>query len=499
MRVLLDTNIFIYRENYKIIPLELQKLLRILNILKVELLIHPFSIKEIEKNSDVERREIVLSKVQIYSLLGEPPDPSQDQSFLGIVGVPSTINDYIDNALLYAVHKDAVDFLVSEDKGIHIKSLKLDLQNRVLSIEDALLLFQEKVYDTKISSPPAIKDTFIYNLDVNDPFFDSIKEEYFKFEKWFKKISREGRKCWVYFEEDGSIGALLIYKIENEAISSIPPLPKKERLKICTMKVIHTGYKIGELFIKLSVQFCINNNIEEIYLTCYSEKRPYLIQLITEYGFYKTAEKNTEDVYNKQLIPDKKKISIIATSDIAKKFYPSFYDGFRVKKFIIPIRPEYHERLFIEYNRRQTTLPEHIGEFIIEGNTIKKAYLSHSKITKMRKGDIILFYRSKDRKELTSLGIIERIYSNLTDPNKIFRLVARRTVYPLIEIKQIAKKPTLVILFQHHFHLQRPVKFKDLKLANVLKGAPQTISEISHEKYLKIKEMGGIDGRYTVN
>ena len=34
---------------------------------------------------------------------------------------------------------------------------------------------------------------------------------------------------------------------------------------------------------------------------------------------------------------------------------------------------------------------------------------------------------------------------------------------------------------------------------NVLSAAPQTITEINHEKYLKIKKEGGIDERFTVN
>lgn len=140
----------------------------------------------------------------------------------------------------------------------------------------------------------------VYNLDISDPIFISLKEEYEEFDSWFKKISREGRKCWVYRRRDGAIGAILIYKIENDPIDATPPLPAKKRLKISTLIVTHIGYKIGELFIKLAVGYSIKNNLTEIYLTHFTKPDDYLVDLITEYGFYKAAVNNRgEDVFVK--------------------------------------------------------------------------------------------------------------------------------------------------------------------------------------------------------
>jgi len=351
-----------------------------------------------------------------------------------------------------------------------------------------------------VGHPPALKEEFIYNLDMSDPFFDSLKEEYEEFETWFKKISRGGRRCWVHFREDGTIGGLLVYKVENEPIDSDPSFPAKERLKISTFKVTHMGYKIGELFIKLSVEYSLKNGLAEIYLTHFTQPNDYLVDLITEYGFNKVAiNRRGEDIFVKELLPDMKVIKSLPPIEISKRFYPNFYDGRKINKFIVPIRPEYHERLFIDYTGRQTTLFEHVGEFIIEGNTIKKAYLSHSRITKILPGDLLLFYRSRDRKEMTSLGIAEAAYPNLQDKDEIMRRVGKRTVYSVDEIEEMAKKPTIVILFTWHFHLSNPLKLKDLIEMGVLTGAPQSITEISHEKYLRVKSGGGIDERFTID
>ena len=443
---MIDTNIFIERENFHVIPDDLRELFWILNTLNAQILVHPKSIDEIKRDGNEERRRVCLSKIQTYPLLESPPAPSGDEEFLRLVGLVRNERDYVDNLLIYAVYKEAVDFLLTEDKEIHDKALRLGIDHRVLSISEALDMFREALQKERIIHPPAIKEDHVYNLDLNDKFFNSLKDEYPEFESWFRRISREGRKCWVYYYDDGTIGALLIPKIENEPIDSNPPLPAKRRLKLCTFKVSYIGHKIGELFIKLSVNYCLQNNIDEMYLTHYTKEIDYLVDLISEYGFSKVATKNSEDVYLKKLIPDKDDLvndPVVKERDgnplkFSKKYYPSFYDGPVVRKFIVPILPKYHDRLFIDYPMRQTMILEHSGRFIVEGNTIKKAYLCHSRISRLYPGDILLFYRSRD-KILTSLGIVEKARVS-RDKNQILKMVGKRTVYTLKEVEEMVKK-----------------------------------------------------------
>ncbi len=503
MRILIDTNIFIYREDDHVVPENLQKLLRILHDLKTSILYHPKSIEELGKDTDENRKKVVLSKINVYAPLENPPDPSKDIDFLKIAGHPSTPNDYVDNYVAYAVYKDAVDFLVTEDRGIHKKAGRLGIKDRVLSIDEALEIFEASQSDEKVKHPPALKEDFVYNLDIKDPFFAPLKEAYGKieFEKWFKKISREGRKCWVYFKDDGTIGALLIYKVENEPIDDAEPiLPAKNRLKLCTFKADYLGHKIGELFIKLAVEYAIKKNLTEIYLTHFTKPEDHLTDLITEYGFHKVAKnRRGEEVYIKELFTDKERLKALDPREVSKAYWPSYYDGKGIKKFVIPIRPEYHDRLFIESKGRQTKLDEHVGEFIVEGNTIKKAYLCHSKIAKIHNGDILLFYRSQDRQEITSVGVAEKVYLNQRNAGKILGIVSKRTVYTMKEINDMTKQPTMVILFTWHYNFPHPLKLGTLKKLGVLKGAPQSIGQISHTNYEKIKGEGGVDERFAVS
>jgi len=343
-------------------------------------------------------------------------------------------------------------------------------------------------------------------LDLSDPIFDSLKEEYHpEFEDWFKKISKEPRKCWVHYRENGKIGALLIYKSEDDSISdTTPKFAKERRLKICTFKVTHVGQKIGELFIKLSVDFALRNNLSEIYLTHFTQEEDRLVELITEYGFHKVGVKDkigvngkVEEVFIKKLIIDSEEAKSLNPIDITREFYPSFYDGTKVKKFIVPIYPEYHIKLFTDFPKRQQTLTE-FTEFVVEGNTIKKAYISHSRIKQISPGDLVIFYRSKDMKKITSIGVVDDIYLDIGNTEDIIKIILKRTVYSRQELEEM-RKPVMIILFRHHFHLNNPLDLGDLIDIGVLSGPPQSITEISHEKYIKIRDKGRINERYTVH
>ena len=171
MRILIDTNIFIYRENDQVLPANLEKLLKILNVINAKILIHPKSVEELRRDLNENRKKVALSKINTYPQLETPPDPDADNNFLNFVGYPSNANNYVDNAILYSVYKDAADFLITEDKGIQKKSDRLGIKDRVLYIDEALKIFGKNIFDEKVAHPPALKEELVYNLKTNDPFF----------------------------------------------------------------------------------------------------------------------------------------------------------------------------------------------------------------------------------------------------------------------------------------------------------------------------------------
>jgi len=503
MRILIDTNIIIYREDPEVLAENLQFLMRTLNDEKKDIVVHPLSIDEIRKDPDENRRNINLSKVQTYSLLKNPPSFKKDLNFNSILKSPKNAHDYVDHTLLYAVYKNAVSFLITEDKIIHKKAFKLRIDDRILSIDEALDVFKTIKLP---STPPSIYKDTAHNLDIKDKIFDSLKEDYPEFEEWFKKIQLQGRDCLVYKNRDDSLGALLIYKDENERIPlKTKFLPAKERMKIATLIVSSKGNKIGEFFIQWATNYAIKKNFDEIYLTHFTKPDDYLVYLIEEYGFIHIGQNNNinqngdyEDVFVKYLSPTRELIQNIendTSNQLSKVFYPKFYDGKNVKKFIVSIWPEYHEKLFIG-TERQSKLYEHDHGFIVEGNAIKKAYLSHSNTKKISPGDLLLFYRTTDLKAITCIGVVEKVIPNLENADEVTKEVGKRTVYSPEEIKAFAdnESPTLVLLFIFSTWIPHNVNIRELNIP-----APQNIAEISHESYLKVKKAGGIDESFTIN
>ncbi len=509
MRVLLDTNIFIHREDPKEVPENLQELLRLLSSPASQLIIHPASVTDIERDSDEERKKVILSKIKTYTSLKSPPEYVDDDRFIQVIGTPKNENDITDYYLLYAVYKNAVDFLLTEDQEVIKNSQKLGIGNRVFSIEDGLDYFSGQLSEKELYAPVAVTNTPVYNLDLNDPIFDKLKTKYVRFEDWWTNISREGRDAWIYRKPDGTLGSLLILKVErDEAIHSTPPLPQKDRIKICTLKVAETGYRIGEAYIKMAVDCAIKHNIDEIYLTHFTEENDHLVALIEDYGFKKVAIKdNGEDIYRKQILcpPDCEKTLI------QHLYYPSFQEGEEVGKFIVPIQPHYHERLFPEcpyplMEYEQMKLSQYIEDFPsegstlnVQGNTIRKAYISNAPSRKIKKGDILLFYRSNDFSGITTLGVVESIFYGLTEKDSVLRNVGNRTVYTPQEVEEMVKSPTTVILFTFNFHFPKAVMLGTLREEGIIKTQTQSITEVSHRNYERIKRLGELDERFAIN
>ena len=502
MRILLDTNILILRENNHTIPENLAQMMQLINGLEnSSICVHNLSIKEIQKDKNVERQKINLSKINSYAPLTDYPDYTNDSEFIAQIPEPKTENDIIDNQLLYCAYKNVIDILITEDAGILNKAEQLNIE-QVLNINGAIAYFKTLYTNTDINLLPIFKKVKGYDIDLNDPIFESLKADYHEFDNWWKK--KVWRRELFIFERECKINAILIPKIEqNEIIDCTPELKREKILKICTFKVSDDsrGLKLGERLLKMAFDFAIINNVFEIYLTHYKQDSDYLIPLLQNFGFSKYGEnKDGEEIYLKKIIPDNS-VNINDKEDVAKinkTFYPAFYDGSIIKKHIIPITPTFHDRLFPDtyIDERQLSLFEPNSRS--EGNSIKKAYICNSSSHKINVGDIVLFYRSQDIQAITTIGTVESIYYDLRDAEQIAKLIAKRTVFSIEEIKEKCNSNVTVILFNQNFNLKHNYKYTDLSNKGIVNGYIQGITEISDEKYKEIiKE--NIDERFIIH
>ena len=139
------------------------------------------------------------------------------------------------------------------------------------------------------------------------------------------------------------------------------------------------------------------------------------MRLISKDGFWKASEKkNGEVIYLKRVTPRPRDDP--DPREVHTRFYPSFYDGEAVDKFLVPVHPVYHSRLSTSYDKRQPKLREFQGQFYSEGNAIKKAYLSRANTHQVEPEDILLFCRTEDSKAITSIGVCEQVEYGVRHP-----------------------------------------------------------------------------------
>lgn len=480
LRFILDTNVIIpLQDSFQILEENLANFVRLANLGGHQLLYHPATITDFNRDKNKERKNRNLQRLAQYSQLENPaPCPWNTTT--------TSENDACDNEILYALECDAIHALVTEDKKIHSKALARGLHSRVYNIQTAED-WLKRLHEPQLITLPNIEDVPLHNIipTLDSPFFDSLRESYQGFNDWFRSKARENRRAWIYREEDDKLLALCIYTIQNnEIINEQNYKLNGDALKLCTFKVAEQarGRKIGELLLKASFKFATNNNCKNIFIHANSIKHDYLINLLQDFGFF------PQGTYQKDLVlvkchpstpPNKNDLPAL---EYAKQYFPHFRQDSNIQKFIVPIRPEYHSVLFPDFLAQQGQLFHNQSNV---GNAIKLAYLCHSQTKSIREGDILLFYRTEDEKSITSIAIVDK-FSVLKDASAIASMVSRRTVYSQTEIEEMANSDTRVILFRLIRHLKIPLKSSLLESNCGIKGPIQSIRKINDDQFKKI-------------
>lgn len=501
MRILVDTNILIHLEDNKVIDETFSKFYNLAVSNNCPIFYHPSAVSEdILRDKNDERRNIILSKLEKYQKLTNPSIP--DELFLSQFK-NNRINDICDNVQLYQVYRNFVDIFVTQDNGIHIKARKLGLNDKILSVEEALKCLKD-IFTIVIPTHPVLKEHSIRELEseFNQSFFDSLKEDYdpILFDKWLSKCVIEDRKCYSVRVQNNLI-ALLIYKVENVTEHRISRL-YEDVLKICTLKVSNSafGLKLGELFINKMFEYCINQHINYLYLTVY-EKQEHLRKLLTKLGFKEESFTNKQGLKELRLLKclDKSEITIKENNIL---IHPYYFDNEGINKYVVPIRPEFYGSLFKDGKLRCPTLFDNEIDSLneIQGNTIIKAYVSNSRITSLKGGDLLLFYSSKTAKVIEPVGILESA-QRIDDFEELWKIVRRKTVFSRDKLYQwfCEKKSLHVITFRLITYLKKKIQYRNIQQLDSFKNKLQSITKLKECDYQKLKKDGYFDERYIIN
>jgi GNAT superfamily N-acetyltransferase len=460
----------------------LTNFVRLCNAHGHQLLYHPASVEDIQRDANVERRNRTLTRLPQYTLLQDGgPCPWNTPA-------PS-VNDACDNRILWALEQNAAHALVTEDQGLHRKARDRGLSDRVYFIQSAQDWLQ-RLHEPAEVILPNIEDVELHTLtpQLDSPFFETIRNDYAGFNRWFQRIAREGRRAWVYREPgQDSVQAICIFTVQtDETITDNGQVLDGLALKLCTFKVGEAvrGRKIGELFLRAAFQFATNHHCEHIFLHANQEQQVHLTSLIEDFGFRTVGTYMSDAVFVKNH-PVQPPAVQMAPFEYVRRYYPHYLDDFEVQKYIVPIRPKFHNILFPDWMAPGQALPANHPQRHV-GNAIKLAYLSNSLSRRPRSGDLVLFYRSHDQKAITTLGIVER-YECMNEPDEIARVVSRRTVYTDSEITSMTGDHTKVMLFRIIKHFENPVPFAQLStFPRIVNGNIQSITHITDESFSRI-------------
>lgn len=386
MKVLLDTNIIIYRETANVTKNDIGILFRWMDKLKYTKCVHPITVEEISKYKNAQTVDSMIIKLDSYHILKTIAPMSEAINQISNQ-FDKNDNDKNGTKLLNELAADRVDMLITEDRKLALKAAKLNLSDKVFTIDSFLEKVTYENPDLLSYKVLSVKKEYIGNINIDDNFFDSLKQDYPGFVKWFnRKADEMAYICKI----DENIAAFLYLKVEDEHedYSSIyPPFSPKKRLKIGTFKVTLNGYKLGERFIKIIIDNALNFGVDEIYVTIFDKRMEQirLINLLNDYGFTKHGTKNnTELVFTRDF-------QTAFDSSNPKHTFPYIDSSKQV--FLNPIYPEYHTNLFPDSILR-TESPDDFIENEPYRNAISKAFISRSMQRNLNKGDIIVFYRT---------------------------------------------------------------------------------------------------------
>ncbi len=497
---LIDTNILIGLEDNHAVDPVYAEFSRLAAKHKVDIFVHEAARDDITRDKDAARRRISLSKIEKFQTLGKIKNLTETEieTEFGSIKKP---NDLVDSTLLHALKIGAADFLVSEDKGLHGRAQdhSTDLGRRVLFLADATQLLVQ-TYEPKQVPIRHVAEVQAHTIDVDDEFFDSLRDGYPDFNEWWRNKCIAGRRpCWVVYDDD-ILAGLVVRKDEvasdTDAVTKAPKI-----LKICTFKVRpeKTGVKLGELLLKQIFWFAQSNGYDLAYLTAYKEQTA-LVSLLEYYGFAGAGTMpDGELIYERDFSADKLILPDgMDVFEIGRRNYPRFFVSETVRGFGIPIKEDYHDTLYPDlWAPRQPDLFANASTATVPlrpGNTIRKVYLCRAQSQLGSPGSVLFFYKGASNEppsqSITAIGLLEEVtLANST--RELMLKTGGRSVYSesaLAAWEATPERRVKVINYLLVAYIEPPISLDELKNMGVVKGAspPQSIYEIRGEILAKM-------------
>lgn len=338
-------------------------------------------------------------------------------------------------------------------------------------------------------------------VDLGDPFFATLKEDYSEFEQWFAK--KANSRAYIHAKPTGGLDGFLYLKTEHGPITDVtPPLPAANRLKVGTFKIDAHGTRLGERFVKKIFDHAIHEHSEHIYVTVF-DKHLGLINLLMRYGFQqvgtKTTANGTELVLLREMTYD--------DGDLDRSYPLVRLDK---RQFLMALYPQWHTRLLpdsILMNENADIIQD-----VSHANSIHKVYLTAMQgVDRVRRGDVLLIYRTSDqqgaayyRSVATSICVVEdyRHIGSFASEADFLKYCSQYSVFTESELKDFYKKRKypFVIRFSYNIALRkRPNRKVLVEDVGILPDQYWGFIELTKEQLKAIIEKGEVNASLIVD
>ena len=342
-----------------------------------------------------------------------------------------------------------------------------------------------------------IQKVRIDSLDVENPFFNSLRADYPGFNSW---LSRKGGEDAYVLVDNNQLLCFLYLKDEKETDDSIiPSFDMRRRLKIGTFKIDSHGTVLGQRFLSIILRKMLNDGHDFTYVTLFP-RQTGLINLFEKFGFRQWGTKNNgELVYFKDLTI----------------FNDSYQDFPRInlksnsQKHLLGIWPDFHTKLF-PYSRL-TTERKHIVEDLSFTNTSEKIYLCNMRaVLNMLPGDLVTIYRTKDnnRAEYSSVAtsictVVEVMdISNFESLNDFLKYCEKGSIFSQRELSAFweNKRYPYIIKMLYNAPLQKRIIRKELiDQVGLNRDDYFGYLALTDNQFCKILRMGEINESFIIN
>lgn len=507
MRILLDTNIVIHRENKRVTNYSIGHLFRWLDRLKCDKIIHPHTVEEIRKYRDPETQDAIAVKLESYEIIKTVLEP--DITFLSLIKEPErSPNDHIDNHLLYEVYLGRVDLLITEDKKLRNKAIRIGLVDKVFSINAFISKATGENPALIEYKALSVEKVYFGNVDYQDAFFDSFRRAYNGFDRWFLRKCDE--EAYICRSNTGKILGFLYLKTEGleENYADIEPaFSPKRRLKVGTFKVESTGFRLGERFIKIILDNALQRNVDEIYVTLFTDRAELaaLNELLDRWGFEYYGVKHQRNGDERVLV---KKLNSLNPDFSPKENFPNI--NYRCNKFIMPIYPKYHTSLLPDSKLANENLIDFLG-YEPHRYALQKVYVSWARTNGAKPGDLILFYRmgesyenKKYKSVLTTVAMVDEIVENIKSEEELLAICQNRSVFTTEELKSFWQKNRYnikVLKFVFVKSLTRRITLGELWDLGVVSApnGPRSFSRLTDEQFDTLLKISGTNVKFIDN